>query len=84
MEILTVEEFAQKMKVGRTTVFQWIKEDVLIQGKHFFKVGRIIRFQWPDVLELLQGEKQAEKQEISPPKIRKKSHQDSPINFQYR
>ena len=53
MELITVEEFAEKLKIGRTTVFQWLKDGTLVQGKHFIKIGRVIRFQWPDVVDLI-------------------------------
>ena len=45
-ELLTVEEFAAKLKVSRTTVFTWLKTGHLTEGKHYFKIGRIIRFVW--------------------------------------
>ena len=53
VEILTVEEFAERMKVGRTTVFQWLKDGTLIQGRHYIKIGRVLRLRWPDVLVLI-------------------------------
>ena len=53
MELITVEQFAERLQIGRTTVFQWIKDGTLVQGKHFIKIGRVIRFQWPDVIDLI-------------------------------
>lgn len=50
-QLLTVEEFAVKMKVARTTVFNWLKTEKLRQGTHYIKIGRVIRFQWPEVLK---------------------------------
>lgn len=47
-EVLTTKEFAQRCKVGRTKVFEWIRDGVLVPGKHYFKVDRIIRFYWRD------------------------------------
>lgn len=47
-EVLTTMEFAKRCKVGRTKVFQWIRDGVLVPGKHFIKVDRIIRFYWRD------------------------------------
>lgn len=44
--LLTVEEFADKLKVSRSTVFGWLKSDKLQEGKHYFRIGRIIRFVW--------------------------------------
>lgn len=45
-EVLTVEEFANKLHVSRATVFAWIKRGILIEGIHYFKIGRVIRFIW--------------------------------------
>jgi len=45
-DLLTVEEFADKLKVSRSTVFGWLKSGQLQEGRHFFRIGRIIRFVW--------------------------------------
>jgi predicted DNA-binding transcriptional regulator AlpA len=49
-ELLTVEQFAQRLQVSRATVFTWIQKQVLIQGRHFLKIGRVLRFTWSDDL----------------------------------
>jgi hypothetical protein len=49
-EILTPEEFAQRLKIGRSSLFEWLRKGVLVQGKHYFKVGRVLRFVWSDEL----------------------------------
>lgn len=41
-----MEEFADKLKVSRSTVFGWLKSDQLQEGKHYFRIGRVIRFVW--------------------------------------
>lgn len=46
IEILTIEEFAERMKISRTTVFDWIRRGTLKSGRHYIKVGRVIRFEW--------------------------------------
>lgn len=46
VEFLTVEEFAHRMKVSRTTVFSWLKNGELQKGFHYLRLGRIIRFRW--------------------------------------
>lgn len=55
-EILTPEEFADRIKIGRSTLFDWISKGILISGKHYFKQGRILRFVWTDntILSLLE------------------------------
>ncbi len=46
-EILTVEQFAQRLQVSRTTVFGWLKSGVLREGQHYLRLGRVLRFYWP-------------------------------------
>jgi len=55
-EILTAEEFAQRLKIGRSTLFDWLSKDILVSGKHYLKVGRVLRFVWCDdvVITLLE------------------------------
>ncbi len=45
-ELLTVEEFALRFRVGRSTVFFWIANKKMLQGIHYFKVGKTIRIPW--------------------------------------
>lgn len=47
-EILTPEEFAERLKIGRSTLFDWMNKGILVPGRHFMKVGRILRFVWSD------------------------------------
>ena len=55
------------MKVGRTTVFQWIKDGTMIQGRHFLKIGRVLRIRWPEVLvQLGEDNLQLEAQNTEP------------------
>jgi len=46
-ELLTVEQFAQRLRVSRTTVFGWLKNGDLKEGVHYLRLGRILRFRWP-------------------------------------
>jgi excisionase family DNA binding protein len=46
-DVLTVEEFAARLKVSRTTVFGWLKKGDLREGVHYLRLGRILRFRWP-------------------------------------
>lgn len=50
VEILTVEQFAGRLQVSRTTVFGWLKNGELQEGIHYFRLGRILRFRWLDGL----------------------------------
>ena len=54
VEILTVDEFATKMKVGETTVWKWIGNNTLLMGRHYFQNEKIIRFPWgPELINKL-------------------------------
>lgn len=48
-ELLTVAEFAERLKVSRTTVFSWLKGGELLASVHYVRIGRILRFLWPFV-----------------------------------
>ncbi len=46
IELLTAEEYADRFRVCRTTIFEWKKQGKLIPGRHFIMVGRVLRFLW--------------------------------------
>lgn len=48
--LLTVEQFAKRMQVSRTTVFGWLKSGVLQEGVHYLRIGRILRLGWREGL----------------------------------
>ena len=45
-EPLYIDEYAKRLKVGRTTIFKWKQEGVLIPGRHFLKRGKVVRYIW--------------------------------------
>lgn len=45
-DLLTVEQFAERMQVSRTTVFGWIKAGAIKERVHYIRLGRILRFRW--------------------------------------
>lgn len=45
-ELISVEEFAMRMEVSRSTVFVWLAKGYLAEGKVFIRVGKTIRFIW--------------------------------------
>jgi len=45
-ELLTVEEFAKRLHVGRTTIFKWKESGKLLPQQHFIQKGRTVRFIW--------------------------------------
>ena len=80
-ELLTVEEFAQKIKVGRSTLFDWVNKGILVRGRHYFKIGRILRFTWSeDIVGSLTEAAIGEKTSL---KLRKKKSIDPGIDWDY-
>ena len=77
-ELLTLEEFAEKMKVCLNTVREWINKGVLVEGQHFVKICSVTRFPYPEVLKILCNSALEEKSPrkpgphvaLSPPKHR--------------
>lgn len=49
-EILDVQELSARLKVGRSTVYSWIKEGVLVVGQHVIRHKSVVRFIWSDDL----------------------------------
>jgi len=45
-EFLTVEQFAERMGVSRSTVFNWLAAGVLQVGVHVIKQRNVIRILW--------------------------------------
>lgn len=45
-EIITPEEFAERMKIGETTFWKWLNTGKLRPGRHFIQIDRVIRFPW--------------------------------------
>jgi predicted DNA-binding transcriptional regulator AlpA len=86
-ELLTVEQFAQRLQVSRATVFAWMQKQILVQGRHFLKFGRVLRFTWSDDLVSTLLHDSALTLPVAAPTIgpvtltRKKS--DSSLNWDY-
>jgi hypothetical protein len=49
-EHLTVEQFALRLQVSRSTVFNWKKNGRIFEGVHYFRIDRTLRFYWPFVI----------------------------------
>ena len=83
-DLLTVEEFADKLKVSRSTVFGWLKIGLLQEGKHYFRIGRIIRFVWDAGLFIGRSKAKTRKQFTRPTAERTKRVPSHPgINLEY-
>lgn len=46
VEMLSIEQFATKMGVSRTTVYEWFKSGYLKPGRHYIKIGKTTLFAW--------------------------------------
>ena len=46
VDILTIEEFADRMKIAERTVWNWIHNGKLKAGTHYMRFDRVIRFAW--------------------------------------
>lgn len=56
-DLLDLEEFARRMGVSRSTVFDWIARRRLVPGRHFLRVGKTLRFFWSlEALRTLTGD----------------------------
>lgn len=86
-ELLTVEQFAQRLQVSRATVFAWIQKQILVQGRHFLKIGRVLRFTWSDDFISILLQESAAALAVAPPPLspvsvsRKKT--GSSLNWEY-
>lgn len=91
IEILTLEEFAARMKVGETTVWKWIKHGRLKPGRHYIQIDRVIRFNWcSELIERLHEDcvapeemELASEPEEQPKERRRTRYAKCPINLNY-
>lgn len=87
-EMLTIIEFASKLGIARTTVYNWIRSRRLRPGKDFLKIGKVIRFPWSKehiagLLELSDQTRDVSMVECSTSRPPRKSQYNSAINFDY-
>ena len=45
-EILLMDEYAGRLKVGRSTIYNWKNDGTLVAGRHYIQKGKILRFIW--------------------------------------
>ena len=79
-ELLTVEEFAQRLRVGRSTVFLWIANKKMIRGTHYFQIGKTLRIPWS--MEMLASLSTLDLTDSETKPARSGKYQDS-INLDY-
>lgn len=49
-EMITVEEFAERMNISRSTAYSWLSHGRLTTGRHVIRIGGIVRILWNDDL----------------------------------
>ena len=47
---IPIEEFAQRMRISRSTAYEWIASGKLEVGRHVMHIGKIIRIAWSNDL----------------------------------
>jgi len=45
-EILLIDEYADRLKVGRPTIWNWKNDGTLVPGHHYIQKGKVLRFIW--------------------------------------
>lgn len=68
IEMLSIEQFAERMGVKRTTIYEWFKSGYLRPGRHYLRIGRTVRFPWgPELVQKLYEDSQKPAQPDVPP-----------------
>jgi hypothetical protein len=49
-ELLTLEQFAERLLISRSTAYSWLAEGRLVAGTHYIRLNRVIRVLWCDAL----------------------------------
>jgi predicted DNA-binding transcriptional regulator AlpA len=49
-EYLTIEQFASRLQLSRSTAYAWIAQGRLVAGRHVLHIGGVIRVIWSDNL----------------------------------
>ena len=88
-ELLTIEEYARRLQVGRTTIFKWKESGKLLPQQHFIQKGRIVRYVWE--LETIRSLHENDTPDSDSKKLesdyvtekKKDSTRKSSINFNY-
>ncbi len=50
LELLTIEELAERLKISRATACEWQRKGIFRQGVHYLKFGRVVRYVWSEAL----------------------------------
>ena len=81
VELLTVLEFSEKLKIARSTVFNWLKTEKLELGVHYFKIDRVIRIRWPAALKALSAHEKNPKSPVAKNKTPTRNKSAIDLNY---
>ncbi|AJE03599.1 helix-turn-helix transcriptional regulator [Geobacter pickeringii] len=80
-ELVDVAEFARRMGVSRSTVFDWLARGRFTPGWHYLRVGKTLRFIWTlERLQTLTGDVPVEGEQGEEPQH---SFRKSAINMEF-
>ena len=88
-ELLNIDEYAKRLRIGRTTIFKWKQDGTLVPGRHYIQKGKIVRYIWTlNVIREIhentdQKSENFNQQGISSITKKLKSSKKSSINFEY-
>ena len=57
--VLNTDEVAQMMRVSKDKVADWVRTEVLVENKHYFKSGREHHYIKDTIIEAVLGAKRA-------------------------
>lgn len=69
-ELLTIEQFAARMGISRSTAYCWLAEGRLEAGIHVLRIKRVIRIVWSAALVMHLG--QADPAQVPKVRLRKR------------
>ena len=49
-EVISLESFAQRMQISRSTAYAWLTDGKLEAGTHVIRIGRVVRVIWNEEL----------------------------------
>ncbi len=82
-ELLPVDEYAERLKVSRSTIYEWRNRGKLLAGQHYIKIGRTVRYFWDADIFREIHEINNQEPEVKCKGSDKKIQPNSPINFEY-
>ena len=88
IKILSTEEVLERLKIGRSKLFELKKSGKFIPGRHYFQNGRVLRIIWSsDLLQAIHEDPIPQSDKSKKPEssdaIKTAAPGKSQINFEY-